>query len=175
MSNRLLDSSSLFQKGKSTGPISVLPLVNTGKIPKGPNKQFVLRVPFGEIEQFDVDAQNAVSVEMQQLVVTGITGMSGSGVLALQFEHVSSDTLCAQSEHNLNNISGNSVFFYYSDNTEKVGYVNFAGDPITLWQSRGSKDFRHIGRLTLKNVQTGATLGYDHIWLWLVINTNTWQ
>lgn len=175
MSNKLLNNSSLYQRGQSTGPIPVQPLVNTGKLPKGPNKQFLLRVPAGEIEQFNVDASNALSVELQQMVITGITGISSNSVLALQFDHNSTDTLTAKTEHNLDNVTGNAVFFYYVDTADKTGFVNFGGDPVTLWQARGSKDFRHIGRLTLKNAQTGVQLGYDHVWLWLVINTNNWQ
>jgi hypothetical protein len=174
MTSRLLDKTTLGVRGAGTGQIPVLPLVNTGKQPKGPTKQFFLDVPYGECTQINTDVNNVLSVELQQIVITGITPIAASAVLALEFEQGTA-TLSTKTEHNLNKIASNALFFYYTDNAEKTGAVSFAGDPILLWQNRGSVDLRHVGRLTLKDAATGDKLAYSHAYLWLLMNTNTWQ
>lgn len=171
----MLNKTSLLQRGAHTGDIPILPLVNTGKLPKGPVKQFFLSVPFGERTQINSDIENVRSIELQQLVVEGINGSAlASGVLALEFEHGTA-CLSAQTEHNLNNVGGNCIIFYYTDSPAKTGVVSFAGDPIVLWQNRGTKDLRHTGRLTLKRISDGEPLTYTNINMWLLMNTNTWQ
>lgn len=170
----MLNNTSLYQRGAHTGDIPILPLVNTGKQPKGPSKQLFLSVSNGERTQINADIENVKSIELQQLVIDGISGISASGVLALEFE---SGTAClsAKIEHNLNNVGGNCIIFYYTDSVAKTGVVSFAGDPVVLWQNRGSKDLRHTGRLTLRRISDGAQLSYTSINMWLIMNTNTWQ
>lgn len=174
-SNKLLNTTSLSQIGKGSGKIPIQPLVNTGKHAKGPNKQLFLDIPYGEQTQINADVTDVVSIELQQIVVTGIT-KPASGILAIEFDGAgSTSALSTKTQHNLDNVHGNCLIFFYQLNADQVGVVSFAGDPIIMYQNRGSTDIRYVNRVKLVDVATGDYLTYGHVYMWCVMNTNTWQ
>jgi hypothetical protein len=119
--------------------------------------------------------ENVSSVGLGQLMIEGVS-TGHSGVLAVHFKGSSNDySLIAKGDHNLPNIPKNSVFIYFSNNGgNQVAQGDFASCPIILWQKRTCTDFKNID-LEVIDLTTGLPVVYTNIYMWLYMQTLTWQ
>jgi hypothetical protein len=174
INNPILNVATTRTKGQGTGVIPSLPLVNsvTAKVP---TQLLFLSIPYRTQTQINSQGiANATSIGLSQILMTGITGASGPGVVAVEFDSAHSDSLQPKTLHNLDNVHNNVLFFYYDNNAGQILQAAFGGDYVTVWERRSADNVKWA-KLKLIEVSTGTELQYTDAFLWMTSSSHTWQ
>jgi hypothetical protein len=170
LNNPVVNTSTTNVKGPHTGTLPSQPqLVYQTKTPV---VQVFLKVPYNTSQQLNSDLEAVTTIGLTQIMFTNV-GIGSNTPLAIVFDTDSSNSLSTKTVHNLSSVPRNSLFAYYPNAADKLCVASFGGEPVIVWQKRGSEDVRHV-RFRLQDLN-GNNVTYDNCFVWMVASTHLWQ